>query len=319
MEVIVLINFTMQSNLLERIKSATPAVWARREDVVRPWTATEWVEYFRANAGKNRPIPWERGREASTAQLLVIARSLQAWQLGETSDGRHLRAAAARYAEQVGEPDYLRAVDLFIREEQRHGEMLGRFLDLAGVGRVKADWGDRLFRAARYFLPSMETWTTPVVMVEVLALIYYNAIRRATASVVLSTICAQILTDEVPHIRFQCERLASILRGRGPLGLALTMLLHRLFFLVIVLLVWLGHRRALRAGGYGLGTYWRVAWAKMRAAWRMMDPRRYAWPPDGQSGGGHGGGAPSPSRASSTPLVLAQGGTAGSRLTPTEH
>ena len=33
----------------------------------------------------------------TATELDAIACSLQAWQLGETSDGRHLRAAAARY------------------------------------------------------------------------------------------------------------------------------------------------------------------------------------------------------------------------------
>ena len=61
------------------------------------------------------------------------------------------------------------------------------------------------------------------------------------------------------------------------------MLCQRLFFLVVVALVWLGHRRALRAGGYGWRKYWRAAWTKMNAAWRMMDPGRYAW---------HGGSGP---------------------------
>jgi hypothetical protein len=209
--------------------------------------------------------------------LATITRSLQAWQLGETSDGRHLRAAAVRYAQQVGDPDYVPAVELFIREEQRHGELLGRFLDLAGVGRVQADWGDRLFRTARYFLTDMEVWTTPVVMVETLALVYYNAIRRATQSAVLRAICAQILADEVPHLRFQCERLAAIFRGRSRFALWLTLLGHRLGFLAVMTLVWLGHRKALRAGGYGWRRFWRAAWDRMNASWRLMGPRRYTW------------------------------------------
>ena len=61
------------------------------------------------------------------------------------------------------------------------------------------------------------------------------------------------------------------------------MLCQRLFFLVVVALVWLGHRRALRAGGYGWRKYRRAAWTKMTAAWRMMDPGRYVW---------HGGSGP---------------------------
>jgi hypothetical protein len=210
------------------------------------------------------------------AELAAIARSLQAWQLGETSDGRHLRAAAVRYAARFGDPDYVAAVELFIREEQRHGDLLGRFLDLAGVGRVTADWGDRLFRAARYWLTDMEAWTTPVVMVETLALVYYNALRRATGSAALRAVCGQILADEVPHLRFQCERLANLFRGRPRWAFRLTMLAHRLCFLAIVSLVWVGHWQALRAGGYSWRRYWRAAWDRMSAGWRLMDPRRYA-------------------------------------------
>jgi hypothetical protein len=272
------VDFEMQSALSEgdssrsSNKTATSLSASRR-----PWTAARWHAYFLANLARCGPIPWERGAEVTPDELEPIVRSLQGWQLGETSDGHHLRAAAARYAEQVGEPDYLGAVELFIREEQRHGELLGRFLDLAGAGRRAADWGDRLFRAARYCLTDMEAWTTPVVMVETLALVYYNAIRRATGSAVLRALCRQILADEVPHLRFQCERLAALFRRRPRLGFLLTMLAHRLCFAAVVALVWAGHRRALRAGGYGWRRYWRASWDRMNSCWRLMDPRRYAW------------------------------------------
>ena len=274
------VNFVTQSIFRERIAGKRQAQKVTRaRDDLHPLTATEWVAYFRANAARYRPIPWERGAEATPEELAQIARSLQAWQLGETSDGRHLRAAAARYADKVGDPDYLPAVELFIREEQRHGEMLGQFLDRAGIGRVQSDWGDRLFRAARYCLPNMEVWTTAVVMVETLALVYYNAIRRATGSAVLRTICGQILADEVPHLRFQCERMARLFQHRSRFALGLTLLAHRLFFLLVMMLVWVGHARALRAGGYNWRRFWRAAWDRMNASWRQMNPHRYVWPP----------------------------------------
>lgn len=243
----------------------------------RPRATAEWVEYFRTNLATEPALPWASAIKLTDAERIAIGRSLQAWQLGETSDGRHLRAAAARYAARVGDVDYPTAIDLFIREEQSHGEMLGRFLDRAGIGRIEADWGDYLFRAARYGLTSMEMWTMPVVMVETLAMIYYNAIRRATGSPLLQAICRRILADEVPHVRFQCERLATIYRDRSHFALWLTMLAQRLGFLMVLLLVWLGHRRALRAGDYGWRRYWRAAWDRMNAAWRLMDPQRYSW------------------------------------------
>lgn len=86
-------------------------------------------------------------------------------------------------------------------------------------------------------------------------------------------ICTQILADEVPHLRFQCERLAILLRCRSRPLLGLTMLGQRLGFLIVVLLVWVGHRQALRAGGYGWRRYWRAAWDRMNVCWRQMTPR----------------------------------------------
>jgi hypothetical protein len=157
---------------------------------------------------------------------------------------------------------------------------LGRFLDLAGVPRARSDWGDSLFRAVRYFLPNMETWVTPVVMVETHATVYYNAIRKATSSNVLRRLCEQILADEVPHLRFQCERLAILHRRRARWLHRLTMAMHRILFAGITLAVWCGHRRALKAGGYGFAQFWRVAWVRMRHAWRQMNPQAYCWEPE---------------------------------------
>jgi hypothetical protein len=240
-------------------------------------TSAQWCDYFRANADAQCDIPWNTGIQITPEELAEIVASLRAWQLGETSEGRHLLNAARRYAEHVGDPDFVTAIELFIKEEQRHGEMLGRYLDLTGVERKKSDWGDTLFRAARYFLPNMESWTTPVIMVETHALLYYNAIRLATNCPVLRKICEQILADEIPHIRFQCERLAMIHKDRPRWLRALTMLLHRVFFTGTTLAIWLGHRRALKAGGFHFGRFWRTASAKMNWAWRLMDPAGYEW------------------------------------------
>lgn len=242
-----------------------------------PKSGAEWLAYFRENAKHLRALPWERGAEITPDELAAIAASLQGWQLGETSDGRHLRAAAVRYAERIGDAEYVAAVDAFIAEEQRHGETLGRFLDLAGAGRKTTDWGDTLFRAARYFLRNIEVWTTPVSMVETLATVYYNAIRRASRSVLLAEICRQILADEIPHLRFQCERLARLYQRRPRLLVHLTWLAQRVGFTFVVVLVWAGHRRALRAGGYSWRRYWRASWDRMNACWKAMDPRRYEW------------------------------------------
>src|SRR5437588_10327220 len=96
-------DFVLQRTLSRREECpAVPERHAARTGRVR--STAEWLAYFRANAARCRPIPWEVGADVAAPQLAAIARSLQAWQLGETSDGRHLRAAAARHAARVGDP-----------------------------------------------------------------------------------------------------------------------------------------------------------------------------------------------------------------------
>ncbi len=240
-------------------------------------TSQQWYTYYKANAEFQLEIPWESGAEITEDERNAIANSLAAWQLGETSDGLHLLNAAKNYAQRIKDPQYVDVIELFIKEEQRHGGDLGRFLDLAQIPRLKDNWGDTMFRKVRYALPTMEIWTTPVIMVETLALVYYKAIQKATNSLVLQQLCQQILRDEVKHIRFQYERLAILHRNRPFWLRQLTYFLQRILFYIPVILVWIGHSRALKAGGYNFKSYWRDAWVKMTFAWERMKPERYQY------------------------------------------
>ncbi len=233
-------------------------------------SSREWHDHYLRNAASLLPIPWEAGAQLTAEEERAIVASLRAWQLGETSDGRHLVAAAERYATAIADPDFLAAVRLFIREEQRHGEMLGRFLDMHGGGRILRNWGDSVFRWMRYCLPNMEIWTTVVIAVETLALVYYRAILLATENPLLQAICRQILRDEVHHLRFQYERLALICAGRGTCAWWLTLQLQRVLFFGTTLAVWVDHHRALSAGGYSFSQFWHAAWKRMEFHWRCM-------------------------------------------------
>src|SRR5262245_7485722 len=242
------------------------------------WTSAQWIAYFRANAANLLEVPWDSPKRATPDELAEIVDSLRAWQLGETSYDVRLTKAATRHAQKINDPDFVEVIKLFIGEEQRHGEELGKFLDLHGVPRKRRDWGDSVFRVFRHLLSQFESFATVVVMVEVHALLYYAALRRATSSAVLRQVCTQILRDEVPHIRFQCERLAILHRRRGRVLRAVTMAVHRVLFTGVTLAVWVGHRRALRAGGFTFRRFWGTVWAKMRQAWRAMNPKAYRWP-----------------------------------------
>ena len=240
-------------------------------------SSSEWLAYYKSNLTSHPAHPWHLGADAPHDQLEPIVGSLQAWQLGETSDGSHLLRSAEAYARKTGDTTFVEVARLFIQEEQLHGEMLGRFLDAAGAKRIKWNWGDHAFRAVRYSFTSMEVWATPVLMVETMALIYYKALHDATESRLLRSICSQILRDEVAHIRFQIERLVILHRKRPKWLLSLTYLQQRLLYFVVCITVWIGHGKAFRAGGHTFRSYWQTAWRKMNSAWRRMKPNKYVW------------------------------------------
>ncbi len=240
---------------------------------IRLLSSREWIAYFRKNAlsvtsedfkpGADRIMPTEVRR--------ALAGSLPAWQLGETSDGRHLRAAARQFALAHGDAEFLEAVDLFIKEEQRHGAALGDWLDRVGIPRKSRDLGDGLFRACRYAIPNYAVWASVVVMVESMAEIYYAAVRRITHCPRLRADCDRILREEVRHIQFQCEHLAVTRRGLSPWIRRGIGLVEMAFYLMVCGAVWVGHGRVMRLAGLSGREFWGVAMGKFRFAQRLIE------------------------------------------------
>ncbi len=163
-----------------------------------------WKNHFAENLTRQR-VDWSIPPDISDEEKANILYSLKAWQLGETSDGRHLLKAVGKYARKYNDPGYVHATELFIKEEQKHGGNLGRYIDLIGEERIKKDWGDSLFRRIRYFNSNIEIWTIAVIIVESAAQIFYQALHDATECTLLRSICRDILIDEAHHIKFQNE------------------------------------------------------------------------------------------------------------------
>ena len=211
-------------------------------------TSIQWIEHFESNARQQR-VDWQLKPAISEKEAETILPSLQSWQLGETSDGRHLLRAASIYAKKINDHRYVEAVSLFIKEEQKHGSNLGKYLDRIGKPRIKSDWGDTLFRRVRYFNTSMEIWTLAVIVVESTAQIFYQSLKNATNCELLKQICTDILVDEAYHIDFQTERFAMIFDRKSPAGKVIRRILYRLFFFMTASLVWAAHRKLFVKGG----------------------------------------------------------------------
>jgi hypothetical protein len=217
-------------------------------------TTNEWIEHFRKNALQIR-VNWNTKPTINRKELRRVLPSLQAWQLGETSEGKHLIAASEKYAFKISDPQYLTAVKLFIKEEQKHGNNLGKYLDKIGEPRIKQNWGDTLFRKVRYFNTNMELWTLAVLVVESTAQLFYQSLKNATSCMLLKEICKDILIDEAYHIHFQTERLTILYENKSPFSKRWRQPAYKLFFFLVSQLVWFAHSRLFKAGGLSYHRY----------------------------------------------------------------
>lgn len=236
-------------------------------------SSREWLRYYQNNLDALRPIPWERGPELTTGESQAVARSVQEFQVGESSEGRHLLRNAQAYAERTGDFDYAKTMRLFIAEEQRHARDLGRFLRMNGIALVKSTFSDKVFRTLRNLFPGLELSIAVLVTAEIIAKVYYAALRAATQSVVLRALCDQILSDELQHVDFQSEQLAKLRRGRGAIGYFATMALQRFLFLGATLVVWSSHRRVMQRAQTSFGGWWDACWREFNGAFDARPAR----------------------------------------------
>lgn len=199
-------------------------------------------------------MPWSDSYKLSAGERSTIADSIAQFELGENAQGRSLRAAARRYAESSGDWSYLSALDLFIKEEQRHSLYLRKFMIIQRLPLANAHWVDETFRWLRK-RAGLELFVVVLVTAEIVAQSYYRALRAATNSPLLQDICREILRDEAQHLCFQGNVLRKLRRRRSDSLLKLWEWLHHGLMVGTCAVVWQSHRRVLTCGGFTLRSF----------------------------------------------------------------
>jgi hypothetical protein len=228
-------------------------------------SSAEWVAYFQENRMGLMSVAWNDTQRLTDDERATIAASVRQFQIGESSEGNHLRKQARAYARNSGDGDYVVALNLFIQEEQRHAADLGRFMHLEHILWAKRDSVDGVFRFLRH-MTTLEQAIMVLLTAEIIACIYYRALHDATQSHILRGICRQIIRDEAQHLRFQTDTLAKLRRRRPSLLIGLAQLGQEALFTATLPLVWLYHGKVFRAAGMSWGLYWRRCWRQFRAA-----------------------------------------------------
>jgi hypothetical protein len=213
-----------------------------------------WLDYFQQNA-LEPDLPWNDGTSLSGAERWAVIRSIQQFQLGEGASGARLLRFAHRFCERTGNAGFLAALRLFLKEEQRHSEILRRFLDRERVSCLPRHWVHGIFRWLRG-LAGLELCLKVLVTAEILAKPYYAALRDATRSPLLRSICQRILEDESAHLRFQAFAIRQLQQSRLTVLNPLIKTLHAAFLLVTAAVVWVAHRRVFQSAGWTMRQFW---------------------------------------------------------------
>lgn len=240
-------------------------------------SSEHWEAHFRANraARLELPKPTPPARlDARSVELL--GGSIAEFELGESSEGRHLLGFARAWGRRSGDEAYPRAMAHFIAEENDHARYLRAIMQQESMPKATKTAADSVFRGVRK-LGGLELSIMVLVTAEIIAQVYYRGLRDASGSPELRAVCRRILADEKHHIDFQCERLAIVRQTRSVVTLWRRRWTHRAMMTAAVLVVWRTHGPALREGGYTFGKFARHSAAKFRRAMRIADPRGYAW------------------------------------------
>lgn len=218
----------------------------------------EWRRYFEQNA--RWPVP-ELGVLPSLpiARRAHLTRSLQKFQLGETSEGR-LAHQVDGFEDPAVDDDFRACIKLFVREEGRHARVLGLCVRTLGAGLLERHWTATAFTFIRRGL-GVRTKLLVALAAEVVGGTFYGQLASALDESGLSSALRQISADEDAHLAFQTDFFASQLRGHGQRA-AWCWIWRACGAAASLIFLW-DHRRTHSAFGLGRWKTWRLLWARV--------------------------------------------------------
>jgi hypothetical protein len=214
----------------------------------------KWYAHFSLRSLTALHVSRCAARQLTERERRIITPSIQQFQLGEGARGQRLLERGQKFGRSVSDPLFAGTLELFIREEQQHSRYLAAFMESQRIPRLQRHWIDLVFRALRG-LAGLELSLAVLVTAEIIAVPYYRALRAATGSPILKTICTRILDDEASHLKYQASMLARVTAAHSPEVQRIFDRLHQFFLRGTILVVWSGHGSVFKAAGYTYGKF----------------------------------------------------------------
>lgn len=218
-------------------------------------TAGRWIAYFRANSDRHRAMEastiWGTPAAVNGKIRRAFVRSFQRFELGENGDGARLLGLAVS----AGDPIYTEALELLVREEQKHSALFRRALQHLDAAPLGSHWTDTAFTRLRRLL-GLRTEIGLFLIAESVALEYFRALADRAPDPVLRAVGRRVAEDEGDHIRFQIDRLRVGFRETPVLARVLVGIGWCVVAAGAATVLVVDHGAALRACGISAPAYW---------------------------------------------------------------
>ena len=223
-----------------------------------------WVNFFTSRA--NRPLPALPERIGRQAVPASVARSLAIFQLGESGGGTIVEQARASRIAEIDDA-YADAMRLFVREENRHADVLAICVRLLGGELIRENWTAKLFVWSRRLI-GLRLKVIVLLAAEVVGICYYHLLAGRVRSSEINDWLSELVRDEKSHLEFHCEFLRSQVTNRWRRLLFVST--WRATMAAAAVAVMIDHRSAIRDVGLDFHTVWRRWWRYAGLAERLV-------------------------------------------------
>lgn len=211
----------------------------------------EWRELFESR--RDRPLPTPDDASRRYEFVASLARSLAIFQLGESGGGTIIQQAQNSPLPQIDE-HYAAAMALFVKEENRHAEILALCVATLGGVLIRSNWTARLFVFSRRLI-GLRLKVIVLLAAEVVGICYYHLLSQKLPNCQIREWLAELVDDEESHLYFHCDFLRSQARTRWRQ--VIFVVVWRSTMVAAAIAVMLDHRATIRDLHIGIGTIWR--------------------------------------------------------------
>ena len=227
-----------------------------------------WQQFF-ANRSE-RQLPELDTAEDYSEIPGSLAKSLAIFQLGESGGGTVVGQARQSQIRDIDD-HYANAMQLFVKEEHRHAEILAICIRNLGGSLIRQNWTAKLFVFARRLI-GLRLKVLVLLAAEVVGICYYHLLATRLPPTRLKSLLAQLVNDERAHLHFHTDFLRS--QTHTALRRVVFICAWRVTMAAAAIVVLIDHRQALRDLNLSTSTVLRRWLSYSRLAERLVTKTR---------------------------------------------